>query len=208
MMARSLAPFAAAAVAKPVRSEWPAHCAAHSDASSLVRPRAEPSASAAAFTINATLCGVMRGLEADLPKAERDDLRRLEVARLDALSGAHWERATLGDLRFDRDGEIVRDADGEPIRDAPNYKAAALVLRCIAQRCRLLGLDAPVAVQVAAHSEDLVRIEVRDVLTPEFMAAAENCTHRRDATGRDAGRRVPDRVTVRLEAGAPGGPGS
>ena len=49
-----------------------------------------------------------------------EDHRALELARLDALQVAFWERVMAGDL-----------------------KAASMVLRIIDQRSRLLGLDKP-----------------------------------------------------------------
>ena len=49
-----------------------------------------------------------------------EDHRALELARLDALQVAFWEKAMAGDL-----------------------KAAGMVLRIIEQRSRLLGLDKP-----------------------------------------------------------------
>jgi transposase-like protein len=48
-----------------------------------------------------------------------DDLRRLEVARLDELQSALWDRALSGDA-----------------------KAVGVIVRIISQRSRLLGLDA------------------------------------------------------------------
>ncbi|MCA9241981.1 MAG: hypothetical protein KDA37_17340 [Planctomycetales bacterium] len=49
-----------------------------------------------------------------------DEHRAIELARLDALQAALWERAMTGDV-----------------------KAAGMVLRIIEQRTRLLGLDKP-----------------------------------------------------------------
>lgn len=49
-----------------------------------------------------------------------EDHRALELARLDALQVAFWERAMTGDV-----------------------KAAGMILRIIEQRSRLLGLDKP-----------------------------------------------------------------
>lgn len=55
-----------------------------------------------------------------------DDHRALELARLDALQVALWEKAMNGDV-----------------------KAAGMVLKLIEQRCRLLGLDKANGVQAA-----------------------------------------------------------
>ena len=53
-------------------------------------------------------------------KEETDDLRQLEVERLDALNLAFWQEAMAGDVQ-----------------------AARLILRVVEQRSRLLGLESP-----------------------------------------------------------------
>ena len=65
-----------------------------------------------------------------LAESARDGLethRTLELARLDRVLAAHWPEATSG----------------------ANVRAAELVLKVVAQRTRLLGLDAP----AATHSD-------------------------------------------------------
>src|SRR4029077_5628141 len=71
---------------------------------------------------------IMSALRDMLPDDDRNDARRLELAKLDRLEMAAWNRA-LGD------GE---DAD----------RAAATILKCVNQRAKLLGLEAPAAVDV------------------------------------------------------------
>jgi hypothetical protein len=92
---------------------------------------------------------VMRGLKADLPDARRDELRALEVARLDALMAAHWQAAT----------------------DGRNEKSSAIVLRCVAQRARLLGLDAPQHVDLSVREGEVMRVEILDMLNDETLEA-------------------------------------
>lgn len=65
-----------------------------------------------------------------------EDHRALELARLDALQVAFWERAMTGDV-----------------------KAADMVLRIIQQRSRLLGLDKP-GHQSAAQTVVMSQAEV------------------------------------------------
>lgn len=65
---------------------------------------------------------VYRIVQQALTRAEAetiDELRELELKRLDALQSAYWERAVCGDLQ-----------------------AAAVVIRVIDRRCRLLALYA------------------------------------------------------------------
>lgn len=52
--------------------------------------------------------------------AAADELRETEVARLDRLMAAHWPKALKGDP-----------------------KSSDIVLKCIAQRAKLLGVEAP-----------------------------------------------------------------
>lgn len=58
-----------------------------------------------------------------------DELRRLEVARLDSLQAALWEQAIAGDV-----------------------KAAQTVLRLIDRRITLLGLDEPASAQSGSRA--------------------------------------------------------
>ena len=77
-------------------------------------------------------------------------MRALEVARLDALMAAHWPAATRG----------------------LNDKSSAVVLRCINQRARLLGLDAPAQVNVNLQDGEVVEVGVLQVLDEEHMEMA------------------------------------
>ena len=91
----------------------------------------------------------MRGLTADLPNSERDELRALEIARIDALMAAHWPAAV--DDRLD--------------------KSSAIVLRCIAQRAKLLGLEATPQLDVRVREGEMVHVEILDVLNDETLEA-------------------------------------
>ncbi|CAL9612133.1 hypothetical protein SUDANB1_05648 [Streptomyces sp. enrichment culture] len=62
-------------------------------------------------------------------QADVDELRRLEVLRLDRLQAAFWPAA-------------IKDKD---------RKAADVVLRCIAQRSKLTGVEAPRRINIDAQ---------------------------------------------------------
>lgn len=94
---------------------------------------------------------IMAALRDMLPEQDRADARRLELAKLDRLEMSAWNRA-LGD------GE---DAD----------KAAYTILRCIGQRSKLLGLEAPAAVDVRVREGELVHVEILDVLNEQTLEA-------------------------------------
>lgn len=74
---------------------------------------------------------------ADLGRSA-DELRELELTRLDRLQAAAWAAAVGGDLR-----------------------AIDTVLRVVDRRCRLLGLDAPVRAEVLTISD--VDREIREL---------------------------------------------
>lgn len=85
-----------------------------------------------------------------LPEQDRAEARRLEIAKLDRLEMAAWNRALGGD---------------EP------DKAAATILRCIGMRAKLLGLEAPAQLDVRVREGELVRVEILDVLNDETLDA-------------------------------------
>ena len=60
-----------------------------------------------------------------------------EVARLDALQSAYWEDATT----WRTITETGPDGEDRERREPPNMRAAEFVLKVIAQRTKLLGLD-------------------------------------------------------------------
>ena len=72
-------------------------------------------------------------LAAEVNHADRAEALAVELDALNALQGAWWSRATGGCL----------DADGLPVLDE---KAANIVLKVMAQRARLMGLDAPIVI--------------------------------------------------------------
>lgn len=78
-----------------------------------------------------------------------DELREVELARLDRLQAAAWAPAVGGELR-----------------------AIDTVLRIIDRRCRLLGLDAPVRAEVLTISD--VDAQIRDLV--QQLDAAGNET--------------------------------
>lgn len=107
---------------------------------------------------------IMRGLAAELPEATRDELRRIEIAKLNALEAAHANGAHgayLGD-----------DAEGKPIHAYPDEKSSTIVLRCITQRSKLLGLEAPQQVSLTVRDGESVEVEILQALPPNVLAAA------------------------------------
>ena len=91
---------------------------------------------------------IMTGLRANLPDELRDDARRLELAKLDRLEQANWTEALQG-----------------------NEKAAAIIVRCVDLRSKLLGLHAPQQVDVSVREGELVRVEILDLLNDQAIAA-------------------------------------
>lgn len=83
-----------------------------------------------------------------LPDQERADARRLELAKLDRLEMAAWPNALSGDDR-----------------------AATTILRCVGMRAKLLGLEAPTALDVRVREGELVRVEILELLNDETIAA-------------------------------------
>lgn len=66
-----------------------------------------------------------------LAKEKREEALQLELERLDALQAAYWQRATEG----------LEDPEFPGLPKIPDAKAAEVVLKIIAQRVKLQGLD-------------------------------------------------------------------
>lgn len=75
-----------------------------------------------------------------LRDSKAEELRELELQRLDELQAAHWDRAVSGNI-------LVSE------------KAAKIVLSCIDRRVKILGLDAPVKVDARVTSQLDAEIE-------------------------------------------------
>jgi len=95
------------------------------------------------------------------PNEAVEELRRLELLKLDALSAPAW--AILDAPHPLVSAGRVMAWDGEPLRDPqPVLAAIDRLLRISERRCRLLGLDAPVQVgpfTMAAIDAQLVVLE-------------------------------------------------
>lgn len=75
--------------------------------------------------------------------------RALELARLAAAEREVWQVLRASHIVVQH-GKIVRDEDGDPVRDHMPVLAAVDRLERISQRrARLMGLDAPVKVEVS-----------------------------------------------------------
>lgn len=116
---------------------------------------------------------IMRGLAAELPEAQRDQLRRIEIAKLNALEEAHQPAATLGEILRDDAGDPLYDSEGHVLRYRPDEKAARIVLSCIDRRSKLLGLDAPQQVTLSTREGEPVEVNVTHSLDAAFVQAAE-----------------------------------
>src|SRR5699024_2045667 len=68
----------------------------------------------------------------DIPMQQADEMRTVELSRLDRLQRAVWGKAVKGDLQ-----------------------AVDRALKIIDRRSKLLGLDAPQQVQITANDVDL-----------------------------------------------------
>lgn len=88
-----------------------------------------------------------------------DDLRALELTRLDALYVAATEVLEREHITVSN-GRIVSGTDGEPILDdAPVLQAIDRLLKIQERRSRLLGLDAPIKKDVSLTDERVAAIE-------------------------------------------------
>lgn len=77
-----------------------------------------------------------------LRNAKAEELREMELQRLDELQAAHWQIAT------------------QPLLFAGGtHKSAGIVLSCIDRRAKMLGLDAPVKVDARVQGQLDAEIE-------------------------------------------------
>ncbi|MFH8581707.1 hypothetical protein [Streptomyces zaomyceticus] len=96
---------------------------------------------------------LVRALDANRKEetAEAAVYRQQESERLDALLEAVWPQATEKRSVFDKEGQWV----GEGV----DVRAVDTVLRLIDRRAKLLGLDAPAAVELSGPGGGAVRLE-------------------------------------------------
>jgi hypothetical protein len=79
-----------------------------------------------------------------------DDVRELEVQRIDTLLRAHWRAATTPPETVDAQG-IARV---QPLKvRLANLKSAEFVVKLMERRSRLLGLDAPLDIRHSGSME-------------------------------------------------------
>ena len=78
-----------------------------------------------------------------------EEVRKVELGRLDSLLVAHWIKATAGD-----------------------YKATTMVLAIMDRRARLLGLDAPVRIDITAWIREMAEREGLDPVQAQQDAEA------------------------------------
>jgi hypothetical protein len=85
-----------------------------------------------------------------------EELRTLEVTRLDAMLAQAWEMY-FGSHPYVSAGKLI-----EGVNDAgTNIAAGQLLLRIAERRARLLGLDTPVPMKIQVLTEDVIDAELR-----------------------------------------------
>lgn len=100
---------------------------------------------------------MVRAALIEVGKEEANELRALEVARLDRLLETWWPYA------------MGENSEGKPLADGPDIEAAGVVLKVIAQRCKILGIDAPIKVEVELPWRVVLELDgeiVTDVTPP------------------------------------------
>ncbi|MGW3365959.1 sigma factor-like helix-turn-helix DNA-binding protein [Streptosporangium canum] len=101
-----------------------------------------------------------------------DQYRAVELDRLDRLTVKAWEVLEQGHVVVQH-GKIVRDEDGNPVRDdGPVLQAIGTLLRISERRSKLLGLDAPIAVDANVHQVDPADIELLQMIESAKRAQA------------------------------------
>lgn len=98
-----------------------------------------------------TACEYVQESIAELNAQRLEDTehyRDFELAKLDALEEAANVVLRKAHVFVSNRGDVVYDTDaqGKPVKvfdDAPTLNAIDVVLRCMARRAKLLGLDAP-----------------------------------------------------------------
>jgi len=104
-----------------------------------------------------------------------EELRRLELMKLDAMSRSAWEVLEAQHYLVSQ-GRVIHLGDGEPLGDdAPVLHAIDRLLKISERRCKLLGIDAPVRMEVTS-------IDALD----QQIAALEAELAERAAVGEDA----------------------
>ncbi len=96
---------------------------------------------------------VQRALVATVQEAG-DELRALEVERLNALLDRAWQ--VMDRLHYAHSQGHVVKLDGVPlVDDGPTLMAMDRILKVMERRAKLLGLDAPTSIRVMPSISDL-----------------------------------------------------
>lgn len=91
---------------------------------------------------------------ADIPAQQADEMRTVELSRLDRLQRAVWPRAVKGDLQ-----------------------AVDRAIKIIDRRAKLFGLDAPQQVQITANDIDLDAAVDKMLRVAEMALEKEKSNH-------------------------------
>jgi hypothetical protein len=109
-----------------------------------------------------TLQGIKRAM-ADATRFARDEYRYMELLGLDELELRLW-RLVEADMPMVDRGQLVRGSDGQPIQDLRFQKEIMAEVRQVkAQRCKLLGLNAPTRVE--SISMEMINDEIKRLET-------------------------------------------
>jgi hypothetical protein len=105
---------------------------------------------------------VQRGL-ADTQAEANDEVRRLELERLDDLARAAQRVLAARHYVVSVTGKAARHPDTDAVLtdDGPALAAIDRLLKIADRRARLLGLDAPVKSRVEVVTEDAVDAEIK-----------------------------------------------
>jgi len=89
-------------------------------------------------------------------RATVSEHRATEIAKIDALEREAWRVLKARHITVQQ-GRVVRDDDGATIEDdAPVLQAIDRLERLMKRRAALLGLDAPVKVEVSAEVDEQI----------------------------------------------------
>lgn len=106
----------------------------------------------------------------EIPTEGAEAVRQVELLKIDRLERYYHTVLGRTHVRVGNTGKVVKDDDGAVILDeAPRMEAAAGILKCQAQRARLLGLNAPVVSKSELMIYDVDR-DSAQIIEAQMMA--------------------------------------
>jgi hypothetical protein len=124
-----------------------------------------------------TVCRHIKEALADIPKAEADALRGLEVEKLDREERFINAQLSARHIAWASNGKVVMDIDektGKPYKledPGPVFAAVGKLLDIANRRAKLLGLDSPTKIEQSGSVEVTTAHPDLSVLTDEEYAA-------------------------------------